>query len=640
MSMEFTAQLKEVLKQDKRLFTESGELLRNAAVELAHKMDTDLLRLLLADTEMKAHFFTDVDGVLVFDSQRFAWVVSNREFLPDSFTRFRSSIGLVDAQGRSISQSSDVELVWPFKDCVLAGGQTKEEERRQEVFYNETLAPDEVNRLLSPKVLTKATRYDKDGNGPTTDFGDDGNLIIKGNNLLVLSSLLPRFRGRVKTVFIDPPYNTENDGFRYNDRFTHSTWLTFMTNRLGLLRELLSDDGSLWLTIDDNEGAYLKVLCDEVFGRENFIVQTTIQRSGITGHKAINPTPVQVCDYVLAYAKNRGVFDYHPVYVARGYDTAYNSYIANYDDDFADWSIVPLKPILKERGLDAEQAIRSFPERIVRLAAPDYNAVGQETQALIDVSTKDPSKVYRQEREKHADIYLKAGQRILFYKDKMRKLDGKLTTTELASNLWSDISFQGIAKEGGITLKKGKKPEALIRRILEMSSDEGDLILDCFAGSGTTAAVALKMGRQFIVSEQMDYVESLAVKRLEGVVNGDQTGISKAYGWKGGGSFVYCQLKQLNQAYAERIQDAEKTEELLSIWEELKDTGFISHRVEPEKFDPEAFKALDIAEQRALLMLVLDKNQLYVNLSDIDDADYGVSDADRAFNGSFYGSGE
>lgn len=229
----------EVLKQDQRFFTEDGVLLRNAVYEAAMKMDTALIKLLFSNETTKERFFTDVDGIAVFDKVGFGWVINNREFLPDSYTRFKNKIGLVGDNGDYISTSNDVELVFPYKDCILEGGQTKEDQKRSEIFYNETLAPDEVDRLLYPKVLTNAKRYTADGVQAITRISTDDNLIIKGNNLLSLSLLLSKYEKKVKCIYIDPPYNTGDDAFNYNDNFNHSSWLTFMKNRLSLAKGLL-----------------------------------------------------------------------------------------------------------------------------------------------------------------------------------------------------------------------------------------------------------------------------------------------------------------------------------------------------------------------------------------------------------------
>lgn len=232
-------ELTELLANDDQLVVE-GKLLKNKLIELALKMDTGLIKLLLKSDNIKKHFFTDVDGVLVFDKIKFQRFVSNKQFLPDSYTAFKNKIGLVNENGDYLSESREIVLAWPYKDCVLEGGQTKEDQKRDEIFWNETLAPDEIDRLLAPKVFTGFMRYDKDGEHvldgrEKIDFANE-NLIIKGNNLLALHSLYKKFAGKVKLIYIDPPYNTGSDSFKYNDNFNHSTWLTFMRNRLEIAK--------------------------------------------------------------------------------------------------------------------------------------------------------------------------------------------------------------------------------------------------------------------------------------------------------------------------------------------------------------------------------------------------------------------
>lgn len=260
-----------LLKTDSRYFTEEGEILKNAVYEDAMKMDSSLIKLLLSDDTCKARFFTEVDGVLVFDKVGFGWVINNRQFLPDSYTRFKNKIGLTDSNGDFISSSNDVVLSFPYKDCVLEGGQSKEDQKREEIFYNETLAPEEVDRLLYPKVFTGAKRYTKDGIEENVTFNENDNLIIKGNNLLAIASLLKKYEGKIKCIYIDPPYNTRSDAntFAYNNTFNHSSWLTFMKNRLEIAKRLLSDDGIIFIDIDHYELFYLGALADEIFGYEN-----------------------------------------------------------------------------------------------------------------------------------------------------------------------------------------------------------------------------------------------------------------------------------------------------------------------------------------------------------------------------------
>ena len=274
--MSFNTKLINLLTTDPRFVDDEGELVLAAVQDRAWKIDRDLVKLLLSDKEIKAKFFEEIEGYWIFNINTFIDYISQKNFLDNSYTRFRNRIGLTIG-GKYLRERGEVALVWPYKDCVLEDGQTREEEKRKEIFVNEVLAQDEINRLLDPKVLTNFTRYTANGKEKVTDFKRDENgvirenLIIKGNNLLALHTLKTQFRGQVKLIYIDPPYNTGNDSFGYNDNFNHSTWLTFMKNRLEVARELLRQDGSIWINIDDNEAHYLKVLCDEVYGRENFV---------------------------------------------------------------------------------------------------------------------------------------------------------------------------------------------------------------------------------------------------------------------------------------------------------------------------------------------------------------------------------
>jgi len=304
--MSFNTKLINLLKTDARFVDDEGELVIAAVQDRAWKIDHDLVKLLLSDAEIKDKFFEEIDGYWIFNINTFIDYISQKNFLDNSYTRFRNKIGLTIG-GKYLRERGEVALAWPYKDCVLEGGQTKEEEKRKEIFFNEVLAQDEINRLLDPKVLTNFTRYTAKGKEKVTDFRRDENgvirenLIIKGNNLLALHTLKTQFREKVKLIYIDPPYNTGNDSFGYNDNFNHSTWLTFMKNRLEVARELLRKDGAIFISCDDNEQAYLKILCDEIFRSENFISQIIVQsnRRGQT-YKEIAKTH----EYLLVYAKS------------------------------------------------------------------------------------------------------------------------------------------------------------------------------------------------------------------------------------------------------------------------------------------------------------------------------------------------
>lgn len=267
--------VEDVLKTKEKYLSEDGKLLKAIVYSDVMTMDNDLLSLLLSNEKIKERFFEEVNSTIVFDKQKFAWFIESKEFLPDSYTRYTNKIGLTH-NGNFISKNNDVVLNFPYKDCVLEGGQDKDDQKRKEIFYNETIASDEITKMLAPKVFTNAKRYTKDGVEENITFDKDDNLIIKGNNLIALSSLLKRYEGQVKCIYIDPPYNTKNDSFNYNDSFNHSSWLTFMKNRLELAVRFLNEEGVIFVHCDNNEQAYLKVLMDDIFGESNFIETITV----------------------------------------------------------------------------------------------------------------------------------------------------------------------------------------------------------------------------------------------------------------------------------------------------------------------------------------------------------------------------
>ena len=280
-SMEILA---EVLGKNEDLVVD-GMLDKNMVAELARKYDKGLLTALCGNKNLKELFFEDIDGQLVFKKDIFLQFISQKEFLPESYTRFSQKIGLATANGDLLSSDNRVVLNWPYKDCIREGGQTKEDQKRDEVFFNEILAPDQITTILEDKVFTNWKRYDKDGEHKLDKLNPNDNLIIKGNNLVVLYSLKKRFAGRIKLIYIDPPYNTKSDSFGYNDNFKHSTWLTFMKNRLEVAHNLLSKDGILCVQCDDHEQAYLKVLLDEIFGPDNLINTIAVKMSTASGMK-------------------------------------------------------------------------------------------------------------------------------------------------------------------------------------------------------------------------------------------------------------------------------------------------------------------------------------------------------------------
>ena len=640
-----------ILSQDDRLVSE-GKLMKNKIVELAMNLDSAVIRPLLNSPALKAHFFKNIDGILVFDKIKFQQFVSNKSFLPDSFTSYKNKIGLI-ANGEYLTESKEVVLAWPYKDCVLEGGQDKEDARRNEVFWNETLAPDQIDRLLSPKVLTNFKRYDKDGDHPVAELSLNNNLIIKGNNLLALHTLRKVYAGKVKLIYIDPPFNTENDSFRYNDSFNHATWMTFMKNRLEAAKALLGDGGLIFVQLDDRETAYCKVLMDEIFGRDNFLSQIVCSTNSSFGFKSTSDGLFKQSNVILLYSKTQKA-GLRRLYVEKDYDPAYK-YIF---DDIAlpektwSWRLIsdvvaevmsfdtPKKARL-ELGEEAFlAAIGAFAienaERVFRTASVTGGAFAKRKLTIAE------SKLQKDEVIRHPNDDMNyqfiGGERVLFYKERLVDIDGLKLPGKILTDIWTDISIEGISNEGGIDFPRAKKPEALIKRIIELATESGDIVLDFFAGSGTTAAVAHKMGRRYIGVEQMDYIEAVTLERLKKVIAGEQGGISKAVNWQGGGSFVYCELSQANQEFIDQIQAAKSSEELQAIWQTMQEHAFLSYKLDPKTFDANKseFASLAFADQQRFLVEMLDKNLLYMPYSEIDDASYAVSEEDKKLNRQFF----
>ena len=641
-------ELKKFIANDERFIVE-GELSKNLLIEYALKLDPDLLSSLMKNNLLRTNFFIKINDIFLFDKEKFIKFISNKEILPDSYTSFKNQIGLT-AEGNYLSHANEVVLSFPFKDCVLEGDQRRTDEDRDEVFWNEILAPDDIDRLLDLKVLTGFQRIDAQGSSLPGTIELKDNLFIRGNNLLALSNLKARFEGKVKLIYIDPPYNIGGDGFNYNDRFNHSTWLVFMKNRLEIARDLLADDGTIFVQVDDNEVFHLKILMDEIFknapsGKKNFVQMVEVKSNEGAANEYQNPFMPKMCEYILIYAKNYDLRRYKPIWVKSKVDKAYDKIILNPEErDFSKWQIGnTIDEFVKKYGeekLKDEQALYDFTfqniERIFRLIQP--KGAGMGLLEAMEKSKDSTWSVYK--REGKEDILCYKGQMVRFYSKNLRKdIDGNLVISRELGSLWTDIVWTGIANEGGVKLKGGKKPEKLLRRIIEMATEPGDLVLDFFSGSGTTAAVAHKMGRQYIAIEQLDYQENDTMQRLKNVINGDTTGISKSVGWKGGGSFIYMELMKLNDIFIKLLAEANSFVKIKEIWNKIIQNGFINYQVDPSlvNLDSEVFKKLSIDSQKHLIFETLDKNQLYVNLSELDDEDYNISEFDKKLNKEFYG---
>ena len=600
-------------------FVVSGVLNKNKLSELARKYDAKLLNLLMKEENVKNHFFTTLeDGVLVFQKDVFLQFLNNKEFLPDSYTAFKTKIGLGTDNGDYLSENNNIVLNFPYKDCILEGGQTKEDTKRQEVFFNKTLAPNEINRLLDNKVLTNFKRYDKDGEYEVENIEDTDNLIIKGNNLIALHSLKKRYSGKVRLIYIDPPYNTGSDSFTYNDSFNHSTWLTFMKNRLQVAKELLTEDGTIWINIDDDEGHYLKIIADEIFGRINFVNTIIWQKKFAPQNDAKWFSDNH--DFILVYAKNKLIWK--PNLLPRTEEM--NSRYKNPDND--------------PRGVwtSGDLSVKTYSEKT------DYPIITPSGRVINPPS----GRCWRTSKEKFLEMV--SENRIWFGEkgDSVPRIKRFLSEVKdgiVSQTIWkyeevshTQEAIQNLNKLFGEKVFGTPKPEKLIQRIIQLGSEEGDIILDFFMGSGTTQAVAHKMNRQYIGIEQMDYIETVSVERLKKVIEGEQGGISKDVEWQGGGSFVYCELKNDAQDFLNKVENALSSEQLIELLEKVKKSSFLSYRVDAKKLHKEEFNNLSLFEQKQLLVELIDQNNLYVNYSDINDVDNNISEKEKQLNTIFY----
>lgn len=431
-----------------------------------------------------------------------------------------------------------------------------------------------------------------------------------------------------------------------------------MKNRLEVARELLSDDGAIFVQISDDGVGELHLIMKDVFNRDgenNFINKITVKTKSPSGFASVNPGVFETAEYILAFAKHKSQWKFNQLYVKSEYDTNYSFYITNPDRPCEEWVFDKIDSfVAKELGYsDKRKALKNVnehlfmqlvgdfalknKERVFRLTAINDDAAA-EAVALREQSRLNPDEILSLERPDNYTLYVTKAQEIAFYSKKVREIDGAYTPSMQLTNMWTDISYEGIAKEGGVKLKGGKKPERLIRRIVEMASNPGDIVLDFFSGSGTTASVAYKLGRQFITCDQLDSQIEMSMKRLRNVAIGEQTGISKLVNWQGGGSFVYCELAKANDEFVEKIQAATTTEALKAIWEQMKDTGYLNYKIDIATIDANAadFEALSIDNQKRFLIECLDKNLLYVPYSDMESEEYVISDGDKRLTKEFY----
>jgi adenine-specific DNA-methyltransferase len=393
------------------------------------------------------------------------------------------------------------------------------------------------------------------------------NILIKGDNLLALNTLKKIFENKrdeekIKCIYLDPPYTTGQAFENYDDNLAQSEWLTLMRDRLKVLHELLRQDGVLFIQLDEKNIFHVRVMLDEIFGKLNFTNLFTVKTSDPSGLKTVNPSPYDSAEYIIMYAKHKPSYKYETLYVECDYDSGYSKFIENINEPYSKWKITSLNEYYANKKgyptidsakkaigkLDFLSAVGDFAKEnceSVFQATAIADDAGRDIVELRDKSKNNPDKIYHLKRESD-EIYILNGRQVYFYKNKIRVIDGRKVPTIQLTNIWNDIPYNGISKEGGVKFKESKKPEKLIKRIIEVAnSKEGDYILDCFAGSGTTCAVAHKMKRKWIAVEIGNHADTHILPRMKSVLSGsDDSGVTESIKWKGGGSFKYYHLGQ------------------------------------------------------------------------------------------------
>jgi len=634
--------LEQQLKKEPNFVTDNGELKKWVVLNKAQNFDEELIELLLQNETLKEKFFVKVKDVLVFKQNLFIEFLEQKNYLNDSYTKFKNKVGLT-IDGKYLKQRNEVALVWPFKDCILEGGQSREEDKREEIFFNEILAQDEITQLLEPKVLTNAKRINKDGEKPLDQFNrnENGtitdNLIIKGNNLLALHSLKKEFAGKVKLIYIDPPYNTGGDAniFTYNNTFNHSTWLTFMKNRLTIAKDFLRNDGFIAIAIDHNELGYLITLTDEIYGQENrlgiiSVVNNPMGRNQAKFFSTIN-------DFMIVYAKNVEFAQFNNVILNEDFLKTFDR-----EDELGKYK---LQNFIRVGGGDSNLKVNKPSFWYPIYVSPNLDEITLDKKEnffeIYPITSSGQERTWKLSKNStknilHELIAVKESNGVINIFQKYRVEKGQKVTT-----IWNDKKYN--ANHNGIRLLEkiiGNKnfsfPKSLYTIIdtLKLLTGPNDLVLDFFAGSGTTGHAVLELNkedggkRQFIMVEQLSEHINVCNKRIKKVLELNNSNFS----------FIYFELKKYNQAFIEQIEEAKDTQALLQIWEQMKAKSFLNYNVDIKKQDEhlEEFKALILAEQKQHLCEILDKNQLYVNLSSLNDSDFKCTEAEKQATTYFY----
>lgn len=427
---------------------------------------------------------------------------------------------------------------------------------------------------VEPRILIENKELSNTEHDETTD-----NILIHGDNLLALNALLPKYSGKVNCIYIDPPYNTREAFEEYNDNVEHSVWLQLMHDRLKLLWKLLADDGVIFVQLNDDEMNYCKVLMDEICGRSNFInliVVKTKNSSGASGGGEDKRLKKNV-EFILCYAKpdfdkfnesynlveleeylddmrsSGKSFKYTTVFTDLGEKEYYKTIKDGSGKDIviykhSHYSTKSISRLAREDGLTEIEAFYKYIDRICTTENAQTSIrtrVQEATDENDNLYSIEYYPVSGRNKNKLTTVYFvgRSKRLVSWFKNVTEFKDGILYKKEKTGSLWDNLNWNNVNREGGVVFTGGKKPEVLIEKILELATKPGDLVLDSFLGSGTTAAVAHKMNRKYIGIEMGEHAYTLCKKRLDDVIDGtDESGVSRTTEFSGGGGYRFFEL--------------------------------------------------------------------------------------------------
>ena len=459
--------------------------------------------------------------------------------------------------------------------------------------------------LVEPRILIENKELSNVENDGNTE-----NMLIHGDNLLALKALEPKYAGKIKCIYIDPPYNTGSAFEHYDDNLEHSIWLGLMRERLVILRNLLSEDGSIWIQIDDEEQAYLKVLCDEIFGRKNFLNMISVNMKNVAGASGGGEDKrlKKNCEYILVYSKNyESILSFKGSYVY----TEMSEFIQQYLDEGKSWKYTTvildkgkkiyhgstvdgegneikiflrknvvtksINQLLKEKDISLKEAYKKYSINVYRTTNSQSSIRTRIIEYRKENNIKDPilsieyiPKTGKNKGRLYEQFYKDEKCNLFVWlKDTSEIIDGELYKKDLKGSYWDMNAYmKNVAKEGEVSFPKSKKPENLIQQILEMATNENDLVLDSFLGSGTTAAVAHKMNRRYIGIEMGEHANTHCKVRLDKVISGeDKGGITRNVNWQGGGAYRFYELAPTlinKDKFGEMVINKEYSPEMLA----------------------------------------------------------------------------